>query len=73
MTRINKKKEFPHYDMCESCAEKMGGYLPKNGNWITVRLGTCQYCNKESQTLIPWVDFNWKDKRKDAIAKVSRD
>jgi hypothetical protein len=66
------KDKFPHYWLCQSCAEAMGGVLPEGA--CTVMRGECRYCKIDGVTLIPWVDFNWpKDKQADAIAKVTRD
>lgn len=65
--------KFPHYEMCNSCAIKMGGIMPED-TVCTVSEGTCEYCKRPDQILVPWVDFNWpKDKKTDTKAKMNRD
>lgn len=56
---MNKRK-FEYYWMCWDCADKMGGVFPE-GHCCTVCIDTCEYCNTENITVIPYVDFNWKD------------
>lgn len=63
-TQYNKTNvytpKFRHYWMCWSCADKMGGKFPE-GHVCTVTSGKCLYCETEDVTLIPYVDFDWKD------------
>lgn len=54
----SKKKEFPHYWICDSCAVKKGGKFPI-GHACTITQGTCNYCKKDQVVLIPYVDFDW--------------
>lgn len=68
-----KTTPFPHYWLCWDCAETRGGTWPV-GHCATVTMGTCPYCNKEDVTIIPYVDFNWKDdKELDNFSKRNRD
>jgi hypothetical protein len=71
---VKKFKNPKYYSACKDCWEKRGGWLPGNGNSITVSMGDCPYCKTKEATLIPWVDFNWPDDgMKDIRAKLWRD
>lgn len=69
---MKKKPNFPHYWMCNICAYTKGGVFPE-GHCATVTSGTCEYCNSENVTLIPWVDFDWDDDSSTAAARILRD
>lgn len=59
--KVNKQLDrFIHYWMCGDCATKMGGTFPE-GHCCTAMTGECKYCHAEKVTLIPYVDFDWKD------------
>ena len=67
-------KERKHYSACDDCNKKQGGVTPKEEKCITVSIGTCPYCKRENQTLIPWVDYDWpKDIALTAHARAQRD
>ncbi len=53
-------ERFPHYWICFECAENKGGTWPP-GHCATVHTGECPYCLKKDVTVIPFVDFDWKD------------
>ena len=70
---MKENKNFPHYWMCQKCANEMGGYM-EEGHCCTVTQGVCEYCGLNHQFLVPWVDFNWPKKPQvDKIAKANRD
>jgi hypothetical protein len=48
-----------------------GGIFPE-GHVCTVCYGECKICG-EKGTIIPWVDYNWKDKKDNLTAHVCRD
>lgn len=59
---VKFKKPFPEFDaynMCWDCAKKYGGEF--KGGCVTCTMGTCEYCKEPDKTLIPWVDFKWKN------------
>jgi hypothetical protein len=60
------------YYACDTCLQSAGG-KPIPGHIFTASEGTCEVCWKENVTLIPWTDMNWKDARRNAIAKANRD
>lgn len=60
------------YWLCGDCATEAGGKMPE-GHVCTVIHGKCKFCSQE-RTLIPWVDFDWKDDVElDKVAKTNRD
>lgn len=60
------------YYACDTCLQAAGGKsIP--GHICTVSSGTCEVCWKENVTLIPWVDYSFKDAKINAIAKANRD
>jgi len=66
------KKIKENYWACHLCMTDAGGRFPE-GHVCTVTKGRCKVCFAKDVTLIPWVDYDWKDKNDDLIAKVSRD
>ena len=52
-----------HYWLCADCAKEKGGTWP-DGHVATVMVGECPYC-KVTTTIIPWVDFNWKNQKEE--------
>ena len=63
-----------HYWCCSTCAKEAGGKLC-NASGVTMTQGKCEVCKADNVTLIPWVDFNWKQAtdNSDAVAKLARD
>lgn len=59
---IKIQEMLPHYWICSDCAKEKGGTWPE-GHCATCSLGDCPYCGKKDVTIIPYVDFNWKDFR----------
>lgn len=74
---VSKKKDTKarnYYSACHDCNIKQGGVTPKNQMAVTCSMGTCPYCKRKEQTLIPWVDYDWpKDKTLTAHARAQRD
>lgn len=67
LTEIKK-----HYAVCFECASKAGGKIPPK-HICTVWQDKCPICGEDA-TMIPWVDFDWKDDDKaTAVAKMCRD
>lgn len=64
MSKKNKNKEkFPHYWICDACAQERGGIWPEGhrGTFAEIK---CKYCNgkKQKDTFIaPYVDYDWPD------------
>lgn len=53
-------KKDPYF-ICWDCAKEREGIFPSK-HVCTVCTGKCEYCKKKDVTLIPIVDFDWKDK-----------
>ena len=56
---IKKEDDFPHYFICNECAEAKGGTWPK-GLLATWNNGTCLYCGKDV-AVCSVGDWNWPD------------
>jgi hypothetical protein len=58
--------DFPFYEICSQCAEKLGGKWPE-GHIATMVLKTCEYCGgknqKEGEFISPYVDYDWPAKK----------
>lgn len=51
-----------NYWACGLCILEAGGKA-QEGHCFTVIHGECKTCGSEGVMLIPWVDFNWKNKK----------
>ncbi|MFN9115841.1 MAG: hypothetical protein ACK5XN_37805 [Bacteroidota bacterium] len=64
---------FPHYWICMDCAKQKGGTFPKNHVCTVVADSICEYCNKQKDSIVPFVDFDWEDKVITLYARGARD
>ena len=48
------------YWACRTCNREAGGVWPE-GHCATVTSGDCAVCGAVDVTLIPWVDYDWKN------------